>query len=92
MTISYRLDELLKLRGLTAREVSKRTGIATSTLSAIRKNNAERIDRKTLNRLCEALRCTPGDLIVYTPDPVLPTPASVVYPPTEPTTRTVHEG
>lgn len=72
MTIQYRLDDLLKLRNISARELSRRAKVSTSTISSIRRNEAELLSRSTLNRLCEALRCTPGDLIVYIPDAVLP--------------------
>ena len=72
MVVKYRLDELLKSRGMSARQLSLATGIATSTLSAIRRNEAERLDRTTIERICKALQCTPGDLIVYIPDNTLP--------------------
>lgn len=80
MVIRYRLDELLRLRRLTAKEVAKLTGIAESTLSEIRRNRAKRIDTQTIDRLCKALQCTPGDLIVYIPDNALP---AVAEPPGE---------
>lgn len=70
--IRYRLDELLSLRKLSARELSRRSGVSTATISSIRRNEAELLARTTLNKLCAALNCTPGDLIVYTPDPALP--------------------
>lgn len=72
MVIRYRLDELLKARHMTANQLSRASGIAASTLSAIRTNQAERLDRTTIERICKALQCTPGDLIVYIPDDTLP--------------------
>ena len=72
MVIRYRLNELLQACNLTAKQVAGMTGIAESTLSEIRRNRAKRIDTVTLERLCKTLQCTPGDLIVYIPDPVLP--------------------
>lgn len=74
MTIQYRLNELLALRHMSARELARRSGVSTSTISAIRRNEAQLLDRTTLQRLCKTLDCTPGDLIVYMPDPVLPPP------------------
>lgn len=64
MTIQYRLREMLAARKMTLRELSRRTGIATSTLTAINTNKTVRIDNATLDKLCVALDCQPGDLIV----------------------------
>jgi putative transcriptional regulator len=77
MVIQYRLNELLTLRKMSARELARRSGVSTSTIHVLRHNEAERIDRSTLERLCKALQCTPGDLIVYIPDKVLPDLPSV---------------
>jgi DNA-binding Xre family transcriptional regulator len=46
--------------------LARHTGIARSTLSRIYNNHTIRIDLRTLNRLCEALQCHPGDL--FKPD------------------------
>lgn len=83
MVIRYRLNELLALRDMSARELARRSGVSTSTIHFLRHNEAERIDRTTLDRLCRTLQCTPGDLIVYIPDPVLPAVAEDA-PPTDP--------
>ena len=48
-------------------DLSKRSGVSENSLGPIVKGEAERIDRKTLDRLCEALDCQPGDLLEHTP-------------------------
>ena len=72
MTTYIRLDELMRAHHLTAKELSHQTGITEAAISEWRTNKVKRIARSTLNRLCAALQCTPGDLIVYIPDPALP--------------------
>lgn len=67
MTIRLRLDELMRERHLTAKELSERTGITEAAISEWRTDKVARFSRKTLKTLCQALDCTPGDLITFTP-------------------------
>jgi putative transcriptional regulator len=102
MPIRIRLNDLMKARGVTAAQLSKETGIMEATLSEWRRSVVARISLDTLDILCTALNCEPGDLLVR--DPTAPArpprakksrksvPASLTYPATPPTTRTIHEG
>jgi putative transcriptional regulator len=64
MTIHIRLDELMQEHHLTAKQLSEQTGITEAAISEWRTNKVVRISLKTLNTLCQALNCEPGDLIV----------------------------
>jgi len=48
--------------------MAKKAGLDITTVSRLWNNKAARIDAATLNALCTALNCTPGDLIEYIPD------------------------
>jgi len=65
--IRIRLDELLADRGMTLTESSERVGITIVNLSILKNDRARAIRFSTLARLCEALHCQPGDLLIYEP-------------------------
>lgn len=56
------LDELLRARGMTVTELSRRIGITHANLSALKNNRGRAVRFSTLTALCDALDCTPGDL------------------------------
>jgi putative transcriptional regulator len=49
-------------------ELAEATGIALNNLSVLKTNKARAIRFSTLNSICKALNCTPGDLLEYIPD------------------------
>lgn len=49
-------------------EIAMLTGLQANTVSAIFNNRAKRIDLATIESLCQALECTPGDLFRYNPE------------------------
>lgn len=49
-------------------EIARLTGLQANTVSAIYNNRAKRIDLATIESLCQALECTPGDLFRYNPE------------------------
>jgi putative transcriptional regulator len=61
--IGVRLDELLAERGMTLTELSDRVGVTIVNLSVLKNGRARAIRFSTLARLCEVLRCQPGDLL-----------------------------
>lgn len=63
--IEVNLDRLLLERGLTLTELSHRVGISIVNLSILKNGRARAIRFSTLSRLCEVLRCQPGDLLVH---------------------------
>jgi putative transcriptional regulator len=62
--IILKLDELLTERNLTAYALAKKTGLHQSVISKIRRNESQALRLDVLDKLCVALECQPGDLIV----------------------------
>jgi putative transcriptional regulator len=67
--IRLRLGYLLLDRQMKLVELAQKTGISLNNLSILKTNNARAIRFSTLNAICKALDCTPGELIEYVPDP-----------------------
>ncbi|WP_016910396.1 helix-turn-helix domain-containing protein [Streptomyces xiaopingdaonensis] len=65
--IRIHLDRLLAARGMTLTELSAQVGITVVNLSVLKNGRAKAIRFSTLSRICEALRCQPGDLITHDP-------------------------
>ena len=62
--IKLRLTEMLEKQGRTAYWLSKETGIRYASIWQMSKGETERLRIETLDRICEALECQPGDLLV----------------------------
>ncbi len=62
-TIKVNLDLLLVKRKMTLTELSEKVGITLANLSILKRGKAKAIRFSTLIALCEALECTPGDLL-----------------------------
>jgi len=63
--IEIHLDELLIARGMTLTELADRAQITIANLSILKNGHARAIRFSTLTKLCQILRCQPGDLITY---------------------------
>ena len=61
--ISVHLDELLVARGMTLVELSARVGVTVANLSILKNGHARALRFNTLTAICDALDCTPGDLL-----------------------------
>jgi len=61
--VEVRLDELLAARGMTLVELSARVGVTVANLSILKNGHARAIRFSTLTAICEALDCTPGQLL-----------------------------
>ena len=70
MTIVVRLDELLYARRMTLTELAARIDITLANLSILKTGKAKAIRFSTLEAICSALECQPGDLLAF--DPTLP--------------------
>ncbi len=64
--IIIRLDELLKERERTFYWLAKETGISHTTLWRLKKDKALGINFDTLEKVCHALKCEPGDVLKVT--------------------------
>ena len=69
MPIEWRLAVVMAERRVNNKELSKLTGLHHVTISRHRRlvEMPDRLDRKTLSSYCRALKCQPGDLLVYSP-------------------------
>ena len=65
MAIETRLDEVLRSRGMTAKELCKLVGITEANLSILRSGKAKGIRFHTINRICYYLRCDVGDILKF---------------------------
>ena len=70
MAITVRLDELLHARRMTLTELAARVDLTLANLSILKTGKAKAIRFSTLEAICAALECQPGDLLAY--DPTLP--------------------
>ncbi|MEI2454857.1 helix-turn-helix transcriptional regulator [Lysobacter firmicutimachus] len=69
MAIVIRLDEKLHERRMTLTELSERVDITLANLSILKTGKAKAIRFSTLEAICAALECQPGELIAYDPTP-----------------------
>ena len=63
--IEIRIDELLENRGRSFYWLAKETGISHTTLWRLKKGKALGINFETLEKMCEALQCQPGDVLSH---------------------------
>ena len=61
--ITVHLDELLVARGMTLVELSARVGVTVANLSILKNGHARALRFNTLTAICDALGCTPGDVL-----------------------------
>ena len=64
--IEIRIDELLENRGRSFYWLAKETGISHTTLWRLKKGKALGINFETLEKMCETLKCQPGDVLSHT--------------------------
>jgi putative transcriptional regulator len=70
MAIHVRLDALLHARRMTLTELAARVDITLANLSILKTGKAKAIRFSTLEAICAALECQPGELLAF--DPSLP--------------------
>lgn len=68
MGIVVNIDVMLARRKMSVTELSERVGITLANLSILKNGKAKAIRFSTLNAICEALECQPGDLLEYSRD------------------------
>lgn len=68
MAIQWRLAELMTQQGLNYKMLGAATGMHPNTISKLKHNPPARLEMVTLVRLCQALQCQPGELLIYIPD------------------------
>ena len=68
MAIIINIDVMMAKRKMSAGELAERVGITPANLSILKNNKARAVRFTTLEALCRALNCQPGDLMEYRPD------------------------
>jgi putative transcriptional regulator len=68
VAIVVRLDELLHARLMSLTELASRIDISVDYLSFLKTGKAMAIRFSTLEAICEALQCQPGELLGYEPE------------------------
>lgn len=67
MPIEIHIDVLLAKRKMSVTELADKVGITLANLSILKNEKAKALRISTLEALCEALDCQPGDLLSYVP-------------------------
>ncbi|HAB27429.1 MAG TPA: transcriptional regulator [Xanthomarina gelatinilytica] len=65
MGITVNLDVMMAKRKMSLNELSEKVGLTLANLSILKTGKAKAIRFSTLEAICEALDCQPGDLLVY---------------------------
>lgn len=68
MAIVVNLDVMLAKRKMASGELAERIGITPANLSILKNQKAKAIRFSTLNEICKALDCQPGDILEYRED------------------------
>ncbi len=68
MSIKVVLEDVLKLRGMTSKELCQLVDITEANMSILRSGKAKAIRFETLNKLCYYLKCEPKDILIYVED------------------------
>jgi putative transcriptional regulator len=66
MAIIVKLDDVLHARRMTLTELSEQIGITLPNLSVLKTGKARAIRFSTLDAICQALHCQPGELLEHT--------------------------
>jgi putative transcriptional regulator len=68
MSIIINIDVMLAKRKMSVTELSERVGITMANLSILKNGKAKAIRFSTLDAICNALECQPGDILEYRSD------------------------
>ena len=65
MSIIVNVDVMLAMRKMTSGELAEKVGITAANLSILKTGKARAIRFSTLDAICKALDCQPGDILEY---------------------------
>lgn len=68
MAIIINIDVMLAKRKMSVTELSEKVGITMANISVLKNGKAKAIKVSTLNSICKALSCQPGDILEYVAD------------------------
>lgn len=63
--IVVNLDVIMAKNKISSNELAEKIGITPANLSVLKTNKGKAIRFSTLDKLCEVLNCTPGDILEY---------------------------
>ena len=66
--IIFNIDVMLAKRKMSVTELSNRVGITMANISILKNGKAKAVRVETLNKICAALDCQPGDILEYRAD------------------------
>ena len=66
--IILRLDRVMADRKMSLNELSEKVGVANVNLSKLKTGKVSAVRFSTLNAICKALHCKPGDILEYAED------------------------
>ncbi len=69
MPIIVNIDVMLARRKMHSGELAEKIGISAANLSILKTGKAKAVRFSTMESICKALDCQPGDLLEYRPDP-----------------------
>lgn len=78
MSILVNLDVVLAQRKMSVTELSEKVGITMANISILKNGKAKAIRWSTLESICEALSCQPGDILEYKAETKKETPSTYV--------------
>ena len=65
MAIIVNLDVMMAKRKMSSNELAQKIGITNANLYILKTNKGKAIRFSTLDKICEVLECTPGDILDY---------------------------
>lgn len=68
MPIIVELDVMLARRKMRSKELAERIGITEQNVSLLKSGKVKGVRFDTLEKICEALDCQPGDILIYQPE------------------------
>ena len=68
MTIIVNLDVMMAKRKMSVTELANKVDITMANLSILKNNKAKAVRFTTLDAICRALECQPGDILEYVED------------------------
>jgi putative transcriptional regulator len=68
MAIIINIDVMLAKRKMSVTELTEKVGITMANLSILKNGKAKAVRLSTLNAICKALDCQPGDILEYSQD------------------------
>lgn len=63
--IIVNLDVMMAKRKISSQQLAEKVGITQANLSILKTNKGKAIRFSTLDKICEVLKCTPGDILDY---------------------------